>query len=457
MLSNHLENTTAVGTSGGSVHGGSPYDFLLEMMRDRAGWVKYDSSYGEVYFFGHPDYVQSVVHNAGFVRTSLGKLLLGNSLLTSDGHEWRAKRQLLQPHFHERCMAAHDALITGRTMDMLRRWEPIADGHTLVDLSAETECVTLEILMKALFGGIPAGDAAKLAAAVRMLMQELGDLSDALFMTRPVVDSARNARFRKALQLVDGMVADIIARWENMEHRECGMMASLLAVRDDEGNQVAAKQVRDEVVTMIMAGQESAVSLLWTTHLVAKHPEVEQRLLEEMDAVLGERIPTVADFPKLEYTRMVVDEALRLYPPVSVVVRQAATDLMVHDVHVPAKSLVVVSPYATHRHPDFWEEPERFHPERFQAGRMEGLHRYAYFPFFGGRHRCIGQPLALIEGPLMRVLMTRHYRICPLPDHDYQPLPGMVMRLRGGYPAHLELRRSVPRAEPASCPFEKRA
>lgn len=454
-LSNHRENTS-VGTSGGDRPGTSPYDFLLEMMRERAGWVKYETVYGEVYFFSHPDYVHSVVHNANFVRTSLGRLLMGDSLLTSDGDEWRAKRQLLQPHFNERCVAGHDGLITSCAIAMLRRWESMADGSTVVDLTAETERVTLDILLKALFGGMPEEEMVELAKAVRLLLRDLGDLSDALFMARPVVDASRNARFRKLLHLVDGMVAEIIARWEKMADRQCGMMASLLAVREDVGGRLTAKQVRDEIVTMIMAGLESAVSLQWTAHLVASHPEVEQRLLQEHNEVLGDRLPTVADLPKLVYTRMVMDESLRLYPPVSVVVRQAATGQMVHDVPVPAKSLVVVSPYATHRHPDFWEEPERFDPERFRSGRMQGVHRYAYFPFFGGRHRCIGQHLALLEGPLIQTLMLRHYCIRPLPGHAYQPLPGVVMRLREGYPARLELRRALPPAEASSCPFEKR-
>jgi cytochrome P450 len=199
------------------------------------------------------------------------------------------------------------------------------------------------------------------------------------------------------------------------------------------------QQVRDEVMTLLFAGHETTSNLLaWTWYLLASHPEVEQRLRAELDEVLGGRLPTVEDLANLPYGYRVLEETLRLYPPAWSLARKALVDDDIGGYVLPASTIILMSPYVTHRHPAFWEEPERFDPDRFTPERVAVRSRYAYFPFGGGPRQCIGNTFALMEAHLILATVAQRYRLRLVPDHPVEPQALLTLRPRDGLPMLLE-------------------
>ena len=420
-----------------------PLGHLMQMIREQGDVVQYRSGYGPVHLFNHPDHVQAILQNSNFQRTALLKMVTGDGLLASDGRHWQTQRRLLQPSFHERCMAGFGSMISQSAMAMLHRWEQPAESGQELDIGAETKRLTLEIILKVLFDDITQHDVIRMAEAARVLMQHLGDLSDVLLHVPLVIDPRREERFRVALEVMDAMVHELTGRMKSTSDGSRGIVPSLLEARN--AGTLTDQQVRDEIVTMIIAGHETtAIALAWTMHFLSMHAEVQARLVDEVDAVLETRAPSLDDLPNLPYTRMVFDEAMRLYPPVSLVVRQAVTEDVVGGYKIPAGGLAILSAYTTHRHPEFWSEPERFDPERFHPERSRDRHRFAYFPFLGGRHQCIGQGLATMEGPLILALLIKHVHIRMKPRAAIHPLPGMALRVKDGFPATVEFRKPLP-------------
>jgi cytochrome P450 len=219
------------------------------------------------------------------------------------------------------------------------------------------------------------------------------------------------------------------------------LLSMLLAARDEEtGEGMSDAQLRDEMVTLIVAGHETVASALtWAWYLLAQHPDAERRLHDELAAVLGVRPPAVQDLPTLPYTRMVVEETLRLYPPAWLITRRALKTDEIGGYGIPAGALVVVSPYLTHRHPSFWENPERFEPERFAPERSERP-RFAYFPFGGGPRLCIGNNFALMEAQLVLAAVAQRYRLELARNTPVEVVPGVTLRPRGGLPVRLHKR-----------------
>jgi len=423
-----------------------PLRFLLKLVREQGDIARYENSYGPVYFFNHPDQVQSVLQSTNYVRTSLVSLLLGDGLLASEGEYWRSQRRLMQPHFHERCVQGFGPMITDATHGMLKKWQEATASGATIDLSKEMRLLTLMIILNVLFGHVAEEDVRGISDALKILMQDLGDISDMVFNVPVDFSPSRNARFREALRTLDQIVLRMMENRSAAAGDPHDLLAALLnAERDVAGRALTRKQVRDEVVTMIVAGHETtAISLTWAFHLLCQNPGVEQRLDHELRVALGGRSPRVEDLSRMEYVRMVLEEAMRLYPPVSIVARQAIAEAEVGGVVIPAKSVLVLSAYTTHRHPQFWKDPESFDPDRFSPERSGKRHRFAYFPFLAGRHQCLGQPLAMMEGQLILAQVAQRCRFHALAGHPVEPLPGLALRLKEGFPVKLEMRQTTP-------------
>jgi cytochrome P450 len=214
----------------------------------------------------------------------------------------------------------------------------------------------------------------------------------------------------------------------------------LLEVRDEEtGSRLSDRELRDQVVTFLVAGYETtALGLTWTLYLLARHPEVWERIRAEAESVLGDRAPTIADLPRLEYTRRVFEEALRLYPPVYALGRDAAQADTVGGFDIPARSVMILSPYVTHRHPAFWTDPEAFDPDRFTPERSAGRPRFAWYPFLGGPHQCIGQEFALFEAVVAIATVVRSFRLTLPSGAIDEPVPVLTIRPKGGMPMIIE-------------------
>jgi cytochrome P450 len=247
------------------------------------------------------------------------------------------------------------------------------------------------------------------------------------------VPTPRNRRFSRALSTVDKIVYSMI------EERRAGrivaddLLSMLMEARDAEtGESMSDKQLRDEVMTIFLAGHETtASSLSWALYLVSKDPNVEEKLAAEVDAALNGRTPAMEDLPNLPYTRMVIEEALRLYPPAWAFGRQAIADDEIGGYRIPANSSVLVSPWITHRHPAFWDRPQQFDPERFTAEKSAGRPRYAYFPFGGGPRQCIGNEFAMMETQLVLAMIAQQFKFRLVPGQRVEPDPSVTLRPKG--------------------------
>jgi cytochrome P450 len=239
-----------------------------------------------------------------------------------------------------------------------------------------------------------------------------------------------NRRFLKARRTIDDVVYRVIGERRRTGHTRDDLLGMLLEARDEEtGESMSDGQLRDEVTTIFVAGHETtATTLAWTWYLLSKHPAVARRVSDELDATLSGRTPAMADLPNLAHTRMVIDEAMRLYPPAWMFARLAIGDDEVCGYRIPAGSMVMLSPYVMHRHPAYWDNPEGFDPERFLPERSADRPKYAYFPFGGGPRLCIGNTFSQIEAQLIVAMVAQTYRLHLLPGHRVEPKPISTLR-----------------------------
>jgi cytochrome P450 len=347
----------------------------------------------------------------------------------------------MQPVFHRQRIAGFARLMTAAALEMLARWE--AETVERCDLADEMMRLTLAIVGRALFSIDLAREAHAVGPAFTTVNRHLGQFN--LMLLLPFLPTRANRRFRKAVAELDQVVWRVIGerRKSGADGEDRGdLLSMLLAARDaDTGEGMSDRQLRDEIITLMLAGYETtANALTWTFYLLAQNADAERRLHEEVDAVLGARPPEADDLPRLVWTRMVIEEAMRLYPPAWIVTRGAIEDDELAGHRIAAGSIVMASPWVTHRHPDFWPEPERFDPERFSPERAAGRHRYAYFPFGGGPRLCIGSGFAMTEAQLILATVAQRHRFRLEPGYRATPEPLITLRPRGGMPVTVERR-----------------
>jgi cytochrome P450 len=363
--------------------------------------------------------------------------LFGLGLFTNDGQSWLHQRRLMQPAFHRKQLATFGKLMTGATESLLERWQNAAHGRPL-DVAAEMMRLTLQIVGQALFSIDLSDETETVGQAFTALT---ASISDYIFNPFPPLGfpTPRNRRIQQSIRMLDAVVQDIITEHRRLSVDKGDLLSMLLLARDEEtGEGMNDRQVRDEVMTLLLAGHETTSNALtWTWYLLSQHPDAESRLHAELEQVLGGRIPTVEDLPGLLSTRMVLEETLRLYPPVVGFNRKALADDEVGGYVVPANTLIWLSPYVTHRHPDFWENPDVFDPERFSPQRSAGRPHFAHFPFGGGPRQCIGNNFALLEAQLILATIAQRYRLRLLPGHQVEPQVLLTMRPRNGLPMTL--------------------
>jgi cytochrome P450 len=327
-------------------------------------------------------------------------------------------------------------MMTATTAEMLERWTARRNPEQPFDVAAEMSRLTLAIVGRALFG-TDLGDAEE---EFRGAVAGALDYANHLLthrITLPIrVPTRANRAGRRAIAEIDRIVWKIIEQRRRTQKDGPDLLGMLINARDEETNlAMDDQQLRDEVVTFLVAGHETtAVSVSWTWHLLAQNPQAEQRLHEEIARTLGDRIPTVDDLPALPYTRMILQESMRLFPPAWAIARQANGDDEIGGCRVAADTTITLSPWVTHRHPDLWDRPDEFDPERFSAERSEGRSEFAYFPFGAGPRRCVGNQFALIEGQLLLAMIAQRFRLRAIPGHTVIPDPILTLRPRGGLP-----------------------
>jgi cytochrome P450 len=367
--------------------------------------------------------------------------LLGQGLVTSEGSLWLKQRRLMQPTFHRQKIAAFAALMTDCTLQMLERWRERAERHEVFDVAPEMMRLTLQIVGRALLSMDLTAQADLIGRNMTIANERFGEMGLSAFM--PWLPTPGNLRFRRAAAALRKVVLQIITERRRDGRDRGDLLSMLFAVHDeDTGEGMDDEQLRDEVLTLIAAGHETtATALSWTWYLLSQNPTAESKLHAELDRVLGGRAASVADLPNLPYTGMVIDETMRLYPPVWAVGRQAIDQDEVIGHRVPQGSNILLSQWLAHRHPAFWEKPERFEPERFAAERAAGRPRYAFFPFGGGPRMCIGNLFALTEAQIVLATVAQNYRLRVLANHPVELQPLVTLRSRYGMKVTLEQRK----------------
>lgn len=421
-----------------------PLQFLLSLTSQYGDVVSYQSAYGPVYLVNHPDHIGYVLQNNNFIKTSLLKIAFGESVFTSEGAYWRRQRRIMQPAFHHQRIATLDSKITEASLGMLQRWQAAADSGQPLNVAAEMARLTLHIIAKALFS-LDLGDKESiLSDAVTRMLEEVGYSVCALFPLPYNVAPSRNRSFQTALRTVDRIIYSMINERRCQSEKGTDLLSMLLEWESETGEGLTESQLRDEVFTMLLAGHETTGNMLaWALYLLSEHPIVEDRLHAELSRVLGRRLPTLQDLPNLRYSRMILQETLRLYPPGWFLVRKAVTKDQVGGYPIPAGTPVVVSPYTMHRDPAYWEKPEQFDPERFTPGLSESRPLYAYLPFGGGKHLCIGNHLAMLEGQLVLATVAQRYVLRLSTGQSVEPNPLLTLRPKYGLMMTLAARPSM--------------
>jgi cytochrome P450 len=381
----------------------------------------------------HPDFFEYVLvsHNHNFIKhrgLRMNRLLLGNGLLTSDGDFWLRQRRLAQPAFKPSRVAAYGETMVAYAERLLAGWKP---GETR-DLQPEMTRLTLEITARTLFGADIGTDAADVGAALADALASFDVRVSSWFPLPYWVPTPSNRRLTKAVRRLDAIVYRIINERRAGGEDKGDLLSMLLQAQDDEGA-MSDKQLRDEAMTLFLAGHETtALALTWTFYLLAQNPDAERKLRAELAAVLAGRPPTVADLPRLRFAEHVVTESMRLYPPAYAFGREALSDCEIGGYPVRKGTTLFLSQWVMHRDPRYYDEPERFLPERWAGGLLQRLPRFAYFPFSGGPRQCIGDRFATMEAVLVVATVAQRYRFELVPGHPVVPKPSMTLRPQHG-------------------------
>ncbi len=412
-----------------------PLGFLTRVVREYGDIAHFTLGRQHVYLLNHPEYVKDVLvtHARKFKKGRIlerAKRVLGEGLLTSEGEFHLRQRRLMQPAFHQRRIAEYGAAMVDAAVRWRERWH---DGETR-DIHAEMMGLTLTVAGQALFGADVERDSGNVREALNVVMEVFNfvllPFSELLeHLPLPQVRRVDAAR-RRLDELVFRLIAE--RRRDPRFAQRTDLLSMLLRAQDTEGNSghMTDQQVRDECVTIILAGHETtANALTWTWYLLSQHPQVEARLHQEIDRALGGRVPGASDLPALRYAEMVLTESMRLYPPAWGVARKALEPHTIAGYEIPTGALLLMNQFVMHRDPRWYREPEAFRPERWES---EVPQKFAYFPFGGGPRQCIGEGFAWMEGVLLLVSLAQHWRMRVAEGQRVALKPVITLRPRYG-------------------------
>jgi cytochrome P450 len=426
----------------------NPLQFLTNAARQYGDVVCLRLGPRQAYFLSHPDHIAYVLqtNHRNYRKSSMVEALrpfLGTGLATSDGDLWRRQRRLIQPAFHRQQIANLMTTVIEATAACLDRWHARASPSAPLDIVHEMMHLTGTIIVKALFGSTLRDPEGTILDDFQVVTHYSLQRILAWTAWSAHVPTIKRRRYRHALRRLEETVWDIIDARRRSSASPDDLLSMLLGACDPEtGGQMSNQQLRDEIMTMFFAGHETTgLALTWMWYLLARHPEVAVSVRGELATVLQGRAPTVQDLPNLRYTRMVIHETLRLYPPSWILSRAPIADDVIGGYHVPAHTTVLFSQYVTHRHPGFWVHPDQFAPERFAPECLADRPRFAYFPFSGGPRQCIGEPLALMEIHCILAMIAQRHHLALLPGHQVTPAAVLTLQPRGGLPMTLHALR----------------
>jgi cytochrome P450 len=387
------------------------------------------------YLCVHPEMVGHVLQGnwsnypKGFFYKRLS-VFTGKGLFTSEGDLWLRQRRLAQPAFHRAKIENLCAVMSATVSETLDRWEREKLTGPF-DVADQTMKLALQIVGRTLFGTDLGGDADRFHALMNVALFHVEHRFNPTTLPEKV-PTPRNRKFLAAKKQLDSWILEIVGSRRDHHQRHDDLLQLLVDARDEDGQGMSDRQLADEVLTLLVAGHETtADALAWGFSLLARNPEKREQLEAEAKTLHG-REPQYTDLAQLPYSKMVFEEAMRLYPPIWALAREAKNDDIIGGYPVAARSTVMVLPYLTHRHPEFWDQPEAFEPERFTPANVSKRPRFAYFPFGGGPRLCLGMSFALMEGQIALSMIAARFRLELAPGQTLEMHPSLALRPKGG-------------------------
>jgi cytochrome P450 len=408
--------------------------FLTRCVREYGDFVRFRIPGYEVFVLHRPQDIERVLltERGNFVKHSFFwrhvTAIFGNGLLTSEGDFWLRQRRLAAPAFHPERIAAYGSVMAARAQHLTDQWR---DGDVR-DIHRDMMRVTMEIVSKTLFDVEVGEEMEEVSRSFDLVIAEIARRFRRPFRIPDAIPIPGNIRYRRGVARLDRLVARVLQERRARPGDRGDLLSMLREARDEDGRPMSDKQLRDELITIFLAGHETtAIALSWTLFLLSRNPSARQKLAAEVAAAVGDRLPTAADLPRLPYTESVVKESLRLYPPAYVIGREALRDTVIAGYRVPARATIYFSPWVLHRDSRWFEEPEAFEPERWLDGRTAHLPKYVYIPFGGGPRVCIGERFAMMEAVLVLATITRRFRL-EMTGPDPKPFPSITLRPDAG-------------------------
>ena len=418
--------------------------FIERCARDHGDVVWMRFLYVPALFLYHPNDIEYVLftNSKNFIksmslRSNFFQRLVGNGLLTSQGEEWKRQRRLSQPAFHRDRIATYAKTMVEYTQRLISSWP---EGETR-DIHRDMMRLTLEIVVRCLFSADVSNDVDEVGTTLKELVKPFASQATLKWILNNRLPTPYHFRFHALAEKIDKVVYRIITERRATSKDEGDLLSMLLAAHDEDGSQMSDRQLRDEVITLFLAGHETtALTLAWAWYLIGKHHEAEEKFHAELDEVLGDREPEVTDLPRLRYTEQIAKESLRLYPPAYGLGREAIDDCEIGGYRVPKGTQVFMFQWATQRDPRFYDEPLEFKPERWTDEFIGRLPKYAYFPFGHGPRACIGASFAMMEIILVLATIGQKFRLELVRDHPVSILPAMSLRPKEGIQVRIERR-----------------
>lgn len=428
-----------------------PIGMFLRYFKEYGDIVRFRLGFSSFYLVSHPQYVKHFLADnaANYPREGGPKKGSSGGLFTLSGETWKRHRRLMQPGFHRsRVDAVVPRMVESTQRSFDRWWDERASTGEPFNLSEAISRVTVSHMAQAVYSEEVSDE---VFAATRQVLDFNNDrrpmLTEMFFQSLPFLDQRRPKRMA-AMRVLRELGASHVARRRKEGGGPQDMLSSMMEARDEKGEGLSDAELGAEFFTLFFAGHEATTSALgWTWTELARHPEIEERVRAEVERVLGSRLPTAEDLPKLSYLTQVFQEAMRLHPPAPVLGRVTLEADKMGEYDVPAGTSMVAVPYVLHRHPEFWEEPERFNPERFSPEGEKKIPRFLYVPFGAGQRLCMGNNLGLMEATLTLAMMVQRYRVSLVPDAPVVPKMGATYHVKGGLRATLApARPSTPKA-----------
>ncbi|WP_372426096.1 cytochrome P450 [Salinarimonas chemoclinalis] len=357
------------------------------------------------------------------------RAIFGEGLLTSNGALWQRQRRLAAPAFAGRKLDGYGPIMVRMTQELLETWTP----GEVRDVHADMMGLTLRIAARTLFGSEVKEEVERIDGAVTLLMDEIAARYARPFLIPDAVPLPGHVRYRRGLKVVEDVIARIVAERRARPTEASDLLTLYMQARDEDGGGMSDRQLRDEMVTLLLAGHETtALVLSWAWYELARHPRAQERLLAEIEDVLGDRPAGVEDVRRLPFATCIVNESMRLYPPGWAVGRETTQPVEIGGWPVAKGTTVIMAPWVLHRDPRWFDDPEAFRPERWEDGLEERLPRFAYMPFSGGPRVCIGGRFSMMEAILILVTIARRFRLAPVPGRETTPFPSITLRPKGG-------------------------